>query len=345
MSRRTLLIGCGNAGLLHEFDPKRRKPASLWGGMKAFPETFVPVGFCDQDPERLADAGRLVPGVPLFRNGKEALESLAPEVVVIATWTESHPALFREALRSGVGGIILEKPVAKTLGEAEGMLRSWRQSPVPVVVNHERRWSPYYRKALRLLREGAIGDLRSAYGRIFLGFPPSSLLGWMREKEGGGALLHDGTHLIDLFLWFFGSPLQVEGALVKERGGIDSQVTTLLRAPGNIPLVLESGGDRRFFEFRLDIEGSEGCLRIGNGCAEIWRAKESPRYSGYREVVQEPFPPLEGEVGAVGFAGPFWELDRALERGSVETFSSLEDGVRVLRVIDKIRKMGERKRR
>ena len=82
-------------------------------------------------------------------------------------------------------------------------------------------------------------------------------------------------------------------------------------------------------------------MRIGNGCADL-EGQGEPSVRGYRA-----FRSLSSlrEAGAVGFAGPFWELDRALERGSVETFSSLEDGVRVLRVIDKIRKMGERKRR
>jgi predicted dehydrogenase len=166
----------------------------------------------------------------------------------------------------------------------------------------------------------------------------------MRELEGGGGLLHDGTHLIDLLFFLFGGPIAVKSVAARWKCGIDSQVTALLTGPGRLPIIIETGGERGFFEFRLEIEGRQGMIRVGNSVAELWGVAESSLYSGFTDLVRRDPWPTElspAENGPWGFAGPFGELDRAMKIGNVSPLSSLADGVAALELIHRIYRAGQ----
>ena len=53
---------------------------------------------------------------------------------------------------------------------------------------------------------------------------------------------------------------------------------------------IEGGGRRRYFAFDLEIQGSEGILRIGNSPPELWLTRPSPRFSGFSELQPAEFP-------------------------------------------------------
>jgi predicted dehydrogenase len=332
--KKTLLIGCGKAGALHEFDPKRKKPASLIGGLLRFPDFFELVGACDLKEERLEKVASMVPGVVVYTDYKKALRELSPEVVVIAAWTNVHKEMFLECLKHGVGGIILEKPVARTLSEARAMERAWKKNPVPVVVNHERRWLSKYRLVKEVIENRELGPVRAVYAKVLLGSVPGEWEDEIFELEGGGTLLHDGTHLLDILIYLF-RELEIQRVLVRKGKLLDKSTHALLLADGNIPVYLEVGGERSYFEFGISVECQGGTIRVGNGFEEWWEVEESRLYSGYNDLVKKDFPSnrLKAFEGCLGFAGPFWELKEALINKDRRPLSNLRDGIRAMELI------------
>ena len=332
--KKTLLIGCGKAGALHELDPKRGKPASLIGGLLRFPGFYELTGACDLKEERLEKVAAMVPGAALFTDYKKALRELSPQVVVIAAWTNVHKEMFLECLKHGVEGIILEKPVARTLSEARVMERAWKKNPVPVVVNHERRWVGKYRLVKEIIENRELGPVRAVYGKVLLGSVPEEWEEEIFELEGGGTLLHDGTHLLDILIFLF-KELEIQKVLVRKGKLLDKSTHALLLADGSIPVYIEVGGERSYFEFGISVECQRGTVRVGNGFAEWWEVGESRLYSGYNDLVEKDFPSdrLKAFEGCLGFAGPFWELKEAFINTERCSLSGLRDGIRAMELI------------
>ena len=332
-----LIIGCGNAGLRHEFDKLRVKPASLYGGAMVFKDRFKVTGICDSDEETLAEASEHLPDAKAFSNYKDAIKDLDPDVVVIATWTTSHCEIFRYALENGVRGVVLEKPVGVSAEEADGMLKLWEKYRVPVAVNHVRRWEKSYRFLKDVVADQELGPVRSVYGRVLLGAVKDEYEDEVMELEGGGTMFHDGTHLIDILLFMF-RDLEFVSGTVKRGRVLDRSTHALLLGNGEVPVFVEIGGERSFFEFTVTVEGQKGSCTIGNGIAEWKGIKESRLYEGYRDSVVQPFPhhKLEKYSGGYGYAGPFYELLEAFDGRTDFCNDSFTDSVRGVRMMSQI---------
>ena len=336
MKKRTVLIGCGNAGVLHELDPLRGRPASLIGGLLEYKDDFDLVGAVDLEIQRAKKVKHFFPEAQLFTDYRKVLKALKPDVVIISTWTSTHRVIFNDCLANGVSGIVLEKPVGKSLKEAKDMLSRWKKNKIPVVVNHIRRWEPWYRYLKDVLAEKPLGRLRSVYGKVLLGSVPPKYEKLMYDLEGGGTMFHDGTHLVDL-LYFYFKRLKLVGSHVLMGRIIDKTSHALLLGDGRVPIHIEVGGQRKYFEFSIGFEFESGAVKLGNGIMEWYEARQSTMYTGYRDLKKQPFPVDQfKKYTTSGFSGPFHELKKAFLNDQHETQSSLEDGVKAMDLMTKI---------
>jgi len=144
----------------------------------------------DISPEALARFGETF-GIPEKRRYLDYREMLAaerPDLVSIVSLHHQHAEMTIEAARHGPQGILCEKPIAVSLGEADAMIAACQESGTMLVVGHQRRYNAQYLAAYHAIQEGAIGELLSLESH---GHPRSSLL-------------VDGTHTIDLLRWYAG---------------------------------------------------------------------------------------------------------------------------------------------
>lgn len=112
-------------------------------------------------------------------------------VLVIATTAGSHMALATEALTAGVDRILIEKPVATTMADAEQLRTSIESARALVAVNHTRRWLPSSQGLRRLIASGAIGEVKA--------------LNFMWGRNGFAMI---GTHLFDFARMLTGSEIE-----------------------------------------------------------------------------------------------------------------------------------------
>lgn len=331
------LIGCGRIGTLLEDDPLRGKPCTHAGGFNAIPSVRLAAG-CDIDRTRLKRFGERWGVGRLYTDYREMLGREDLDIVCIATWTHLHHSMTLDAVRSGVKGIYCEKPIAIDLRQARKMVRTCERHQVPLVINHERRWEFYYRKARSLIGSGKIGEVRTIIGNA-LSWKPGKL---RCGTHGGGALFHDGTHLTDL-LHYFGGPIDwVSGHEVRPNGKnfIEETACAMMGFKNGALGFIEGGGARKYFNFELDIQGSEGRLLIGNDGRALYRTRRSKRFTGFQELERVTFP--EPKRYTSPFIAGARDLVQAVRSGR-EVLSTGRDGLKALEVILAIYRSAQQK--
>jgi predicted dehydrogenase len=143
----------------------------------------------------------------VYASAAELLDDASIEVVVIAT---PHNELANVALAAVERGkhVLLEKPGARRSAELEAVQVAAQSRQVSVHVGFNHRFHPALRKAKELIREGCVGPLFYIRGRYGHGGRIGYDREWRANPEisGGGELLDQGAHLIDLSAWYFGAP-------------------------------------------------------------------------------------------------------------------------------------------
>jgi predicted dehydrogenase len=331
------IIGCGRIGSLLEEDPLRGKPCTHAGAFDALSQTKIVAG-CDTNPDRLKRFGERWEVNELFSDYKEMISKVKPDIVSIATWTHLHSEMVKVSARLGAKGIFCEKPIAIDTVQGKVMVRACDNKNIPLVINHERRWDPYYRQAKKLIEKGKIGELRTIIGNSLSWIPPKLLA----SEHGGGPLFHDGTHLTDLMLFFAGPPDWVSGFEIRSNGKkyIEETAAATIRFKNGAIGFIEGGGARKYFNFELDIQGSEGRILIGNSGRELYVTKKSGRFTGFQELEKVPFPEIKNYESP--FTGGARDLVQRLKKQTPSSSSGL-DGLRALQVITSIYKSAQNK--
>ncbi|MFA6029797.1 MAG: Gfo/Idh/MocA family oxidoreductase [Elusimicrobiota bacterium] len=190
------IIGCGRMG---------EKRAAALGKHRL-------VACCDIQPARAHALASKHPGCEV---GDCCHSLIGRDDVDAAIVCTTHDLLARVTLACIKAGkhVLVEKPGARSAGELEPVLAAARRAGVVVKVGFNHRFHPALWKAKKLVDAGALGELMFVRGRYGHG----GRLGYEKEWRadptigGGGELLDQGMHLIDLSRWFLGDLRKVEG--------------------------------------------------------------------------------------------------------------------------------------
>lgn len=146
------------------------------------------VACADISPEALERFGDEfgIPEEHRYLDYHEMMDAEHPDLVSIVSLHHQHAEMAIEAARYAPRGILCEKPIAVSLGEADAMIEACDKAGTVLIVGHQRRYMGQYVAAYDALQEGAIGELVSMESH---GHPNSTLM-------------VDGTHTIDLLCWY-----------------------------------------------------------------------------------------------------------------------------------------------
>jgi predicted dehydrogenase len=193
---RVALIGCGLIG------QKR---------LSALPRGSVTMA-CDLDLERARRLALQSPGCLATDSVEEAVTSKGVDAVMIATVNAALAAIACQAVSAGKH-VLVEKPGAVSVSEIQQLEKLARKHRVVVRVGYNHRYHPACLKALEIFRSGALGPIMFVRGRYGQG----GRLGYEKEwranskLSGGGELIDQGVHLIDLAGIFLGEFTAVAG--------------------------------------------------------------------------------------------------------------------------------------
>ncbi|MGQ9574166.1 MAG: Gfo/Idh/MocA family protein [Thermoguttaceae bacterium] len=230
------------------------------------------VAVADPDQKGLAAAAARLKAPKPYRDYRRMLDEVKPDLISIAPrWVDQHHDMLLAAVQRGVRGIYLEKPLCRTLAEADAMIAACQKHNVKVAIAFQTRYSPKLPVIAELIRAGAIGQVLEFRARG-------------KEDARGGAedLWVLGPHLMNLMEYFGGKP-QWCFASVSQQGrpirredvrpgneGIGllagDEVHAMYRlaggATGYFDSVRNAGGGPRF---ALWICGSKGVVELTTG--------------------------------------------------------------------------------
>jgi predicted dehydrogenase len=282
-------------------------------------------------------------GVPWFNDHRALLEQLKPRAVVVATPNALHAPIAVDALERGAA-VLVEKPIADTLEQSQRICDASRATGLPVLVGHQRRHNPIIRKARALIAAGALGRPVSVTVLCTWLKPPEYFDAPWRRQKGGGPILINLIHDVDLMRHLFGEIAGVQAmasSAVRGHEVEDTAVAALRFANGALGTVtvsdttaapwnwdLSAGEAERFPRQDVDAHfysGTEGSLTLPR--LELWRyRKDHGAAQGWHD-------PITMERTAVHTACPFAEQLRhlaAVLQGDEDPVCSAFDGHRTL---------------
>jgi predicted dehydrogenase len=279
-------------------------------------------------------------GLPGFSDYKELVDSGLCDAVLIATPHPFHPPVAVYAAEHGLH-VLSEKPIAVTVSQADTMIAAARDQGVVLGVMFQTRTEALYRTAHRLLSSGALGSL---YRTVFLASH------WFRSQayydsgawrgtwkgEGGGIMMNQAPHSLDLLIWLGGQPQSVIAQAYTRGHTIETEDT--------VSALLDYGANHTGYFYtttaqwpgqnRLEITGEKGQLVIEDGSLRLYRS-ERPISEDLRELPAFTNPKGALEEVALDEAGPTGHTEvlrrfaRAIREGTPLVADAM-DGLRSL---------------
>lgn len=167
---------------------------------------------CDLDAARADALAQAVPGCQAIADYAVALRDPAVDAVVVSTLNTSLALIALAAVRAGKH-VLVEKPGALNAAQLREVASAAAESDVWVRLGYNHRFHPGLQKAHELVDAGAVGPLMFLRGRYGHGGRKGYDREWRADPKlsGGGELIDQGVHLIDLAGWFLGEFTTVEG--------------------------------------------------------------------------------------------------------------------------------------
>ncbi len=206
----------------------------------------------------------------------DALSDAAVDAIVIATPHPSHAAITARSAAAGKH-VLTEKPMSVTPSEADSMIDACRRAGVKLGVLYNQRFRPEAQKMRELIDQGAIGSIyrTSMTSAMVRSQDYYNRLDWRGTwtDEGGGALLNQGIHGIDMFQWLGGMPRTVFGVASALRHEIEVEdfATALLEYDGGGHGTLHCSTSQAPNHQRLELWGEEGAIVMDNWSVTLHR--------------------------------------------------------------------------
>ncbi|PRX50389.1 putative dehydrogenase [Prauserella shujinwangii] len=181
------------------------------------------VSVVDLDP-----AARAAVGVPGHAELGDVLAGLRPDGVIVASPNRLHAEHGLRCVEAGVP-VLVEKPVADSVAEAEPMVLAAESAGVPLLVGHHRRHSPLLAAAGDIVRDGVLGRLVAVQGCALFRKPDDYFTAapWRREA-GGGPILINLIHEIDSLRALCGDIVGVQAVASSEVRGFPVEDTAAI---------------------------------------------------------------------------------------------------------------------
>lgn len=248
------IVGTGVAGRYHATAIAQTPGARL-------------VAVCRADPAR-ADECAARFGVPCESNLDALLARPDVDVVCIATPSGLHAQQAIAAARARKH-VLVEKPMALTLADADALIAECRACGVLLGVMLQRRTDPGFRAVRDAIEHGDLGRLVSGLVSIPYLRPQSyyDSAAWRGTwaLDGGGVLMNQGIHLVDLLLWFMGDVVDVcarAGTLAHSIEVEDCLAATLHFANGALGTITATTAAAPGFPHRVEVYGTQGGVQI-----------------------------------------------------------------------------------
>lgn len=300
------------------------------------------IGICDINREKMNEKA-LKFGIEMVRQYTDYLEMLEkekPELVAIATESGRHAAIALDCIEAGCN-LIIEKPIALSLADADAIIHAAKKKNVKVCVSHQNRFN----KSIQKIREAM--EL-GRFGKMFYG---TAHIRWCRDKnyytqarwrgtweQDGGALMNQCIHNIDLLRWMMGDEIaEVTGMTDRlNHDYIEAEDfgSALVKFKNGSYGIVEGTTDLypKNLEETLYLFGEKGTVKAGGQSVnriEEWRFSDT---SDEENAVKTEFAEDPPNVYGFGHTPLYADVIEAIEMGH-EPYVNAEAGRRALELV------------
>ncbi len=261
-----LIIGAGKIGAF--FDAPDSENILTHAHAFSTHQKFNLIGFVDKDFQASSKAAQLW-NCKAFKSIQDAFLKNKIDVVVVAVPDEYHYQVLKGALNYKVKLIFAEKPLTKTLKQAEEIIDLSKKKEIPILVNYSRRFVPEFIELKNKIQKNELGSFVGGCGYCGKGF------------------LHNGSHLIDLLNCF---SLSIENVDVVSKMydffDDDSTISAVLKLKNNTTFFLQGVNCSLYTIFELDLFFEKARIRIVDSgfSIEYFFVKESVVFKGYKNL-------------------------------------------------------------
>jgi len=279
MSYHAAIVGCGLIG--SEFSNTVTLPG-VWSHAAAYaacPDTKL-VAVCDQDRAKLNSCVAQWKTASPHNDLTQMLDACQPQIVSICTPDTSHFELVQIALKhSAVMAVLVEKPLAMNLGEANDLIELSGAYKKVLAVNYSRRYAPGFQRLNKIIESGDLGEIQLVSGLYTKG------------------TLHNGTHWFDLALFLFGPVSSVTAVDRLSEAEEDPTLDVVLKFGSGISAYLHACDTSAYSIFEMDIIGSRGRVRIVDSgfTIEYHQVTKSGFGAGYKKLLLHE--EINGDLG------------------------------------------------
>ncbi len=254
------IVGLGNIGKFHTSYLLENKISRCT--LAAVSDAFAP----SMEPFKSK------PGVKTFASAEEMIRSKEIDAIVIATPHFLHTTLGIDALKNGLH-IMVEKPISAHKADAERLIATAKEHPKQVFAGmFQMRVEPRYQKIRKLIQGGELGELVRINWIITDWFRTEAYYasgGWRAtwKGEGGGVLLNQCLHQLDMLQWLCGMPARVRGFCQLGRFHnieVEDNITTYMEWPNQATGVFVSSTGESPGTNRFELIGTRGKLVLEN---------------------------------------------------------------------------------
>lgn len=281
------VIGLGNMGGHHA-------QTVLKGAIPGCQLTAI----CDSDPAQL----KRFPEVKAYTDFAKLIASGDVDAVLIATPHYAHTPIGIAALKAGLH-VLVEKPISVHKADCEKLLRAYKNKKLVFAAMFNQRTDPYYQKIRELVQNGELGAIQRIQWTVTDWFRSQAYYNsgsWRATwaGEGGGVLINQCVHNIDLLQWLFGMPQKVRAICRIGRYHkieVEDEVTATLEYDSGTTAVLVTSTGEAPGVNRLEVAGDLGRVTLEKDTLTFLRNEiETSRYS--RTTEEGYLPPSTWKV-------------------------------------------------
>jgi UDP-N-acetyl-2-amino-2-deoxyglucuronate dehydrogenase len=274
---------------------------------------------CGRDPQRL-QAAQARPDWPVGAKPctdlQQALDDPAVDAVLVLTPPDTHRAVVEQAARAGKH-VLVEKPLAASLAEAQALVDTCALQGVRLAVMLQHRLRPASLALAELLADGSLGNVTSASASVrwwrpqsYYDVPGRGTL----ARDGGGVLMTQAIHTLDLLLQFTGAPVEVRGFATTSRVHRmeceDTAVAILRFTNGAVATVDATTAAAPGYPECITLNGTRGSATLQAGGLHVWVEDGA---GGWREL-------RSGATHASGAGANPMAFDHAPHRAVIADF-------------------------
>lgn len=322
-------IGFGKMGLLH---------AALADGLSrstltavADPSAFMPDVLKQHKPD-----------VAVYRDHEKLLAEQELDAVFVTTPNSLHVPICEACAEKRIP-FFVEKPLSNTAAEARHLVEALRKNPLTNMVGYVYRYYETFPKAREVLRSGALGKLIHTKSAMYVSQLFREGKGWRYDPKigGGGVLITQNSHLIDMLVWLFGPVDWVSGHVksVYSRE-VEDYCHGYFAFESGLTGYMDSTWSARHYrmvDMRIDVEGENGTLSVNEDEVKVFLDAAAAGLPAGWTRWQKPdlYEGVEIDMGIAGFTrqdDAF--LSAAAEGSSVE--SDAESAFHAQQIMDAI---------